>query len=141
MPLMTRVKPQSPDLVEIGCRAEDAHAGLARKSHKRRCIEDLIGSKLLCRNDLAQARGPCRKLWRRPQDGRDRPRLSHFVNLRETEAECQQLVLFAHRPRARKAEALAEPQHRLEALDGAPGCVEGLKAADPRHGPFDPEVV
>src|SRR4051794_25486068 len=33
--------------------------------------------------------------------------VSHFINLRETEAECQQLVLLAHRPGARKAEALA----------------------------------
>ena len=36
--------------------------------------------------------------------------VSHFVNLWETEAECQQLVLLAHRPGARKAEALAQPQ-------------------------------
>src|SRR3954463_14051523 len=61
-------------------------------------------------------------------------------NRRETEAECQQLVLLAHRPGAGEAEALAQPQHRLEALDRAPGRVEGLKAADPRHGSLDPEV-
>src|SRR5215210_7265377 len=65
----------------------------------------------------------------------------HFVHLRETEAEREQAVLLAHRPGARKAEALAQPQHRLEALDRAPGCVEGLKAADPRHGPLDPEGI
>ncbi len=31
--------------------------GLTRKSHKLRCIGALTGSKLLCCNDLAQARG------------------------------------------------------------------------------------
>src|SRR4051812_37918757 len=65
----------------------------------------------------------------------------HFVNLRETEAEREQLVLLAHRPGARKAEALAQPQHRFKALDGPPGRVEGLEAAHPRHGPLDPEVI
>ena len=65
----------------------------------------------------------------------------HFVNLRKTEAEREQLVLLAHGPRAGKAEALAQPQHRLEALDGPPGRVEGLEAAHPRHGPLDPEVI
>src|SRR3954465_14626890 len=70
-----------------------------------------------------------------------RPWFSRFVNLRETEAEREQPVLLADGPRARKAEALAQPQHRFEALDGAPRCVEGLEAAHPRHGPLDPEVV
>src|SRR3954449_12927299 len=65
----------------------------------------------------------------------------HFVNLRETEAERQQLVLLAHRPAAGKAEALTQPQHRFKPLDGPPRCVEGLEAAHPRHGPLDPEVV
>ena len=50
-------------------------------------------------------------------------------------------VLLAHGPRARKAKALAQPQHRLEALDRTPRRVEGLEAANPRHGPLDPEVV
>src|SRR3954466_4711798 len=85
-------------------------------------------------------RRPCCKLWRRPQDGRARPRFSRFVN-RETEAEREQPVLLAHRPRAGKAETLAQPQHRLESLDRAPRRVEGLEAANPRHGPLDPEVV
>src|SRR4051812_19684779 len=39
------------------------------------------------------------------------------------------------------SQPLAQPQHGLEALDRAPGRVEGLKAADPGHGPLDPEVV
>src|SRR3954452_19715194 len=65
----------------------------------------------------------------------------HFVNLRETEAEREQLVLLAHRPAAGKAEALTQAQHRFKPLDGPPGRVEGLKAAHPRHGPLDPEVV
>src|SRR3954452_6000453 len=65
----------------------------------------------------------------------------HFVNLRETEAEREQPVLLAHRPGARKAKTLAQPQHGFKALDRTPGCVEGLEAADPRHGPLDPEVV
>src|SRR5215218_6092031 len=65
----------------------------------------------------------------------------HFINLRETEAEREQPVLLAHRPGTRKAEPLAQPQHRLEALDRAPRRVEGLKPADPRHGSLHPEVV
>src|SRR3954463_6317692 len=66
---------------------------------------------------------------------------SRFVNLRKTEAEREQPVLLADGPRAGKAEPLAQPQHRLEALDRAPGRVEGLEAAHPRHGPLHPEVV
>src|SRR3954470_18750098 len=65
----------------------------------------------------------------------------HFVNLRETEAEREKPVLLAHRPGARKAEALAQPQHGLEPPDRAPGRVESLKASDPRHGLLDPEMV
>ena len=65
----------------------------------------------------------------------------HFVNLRKTEAEREQLVLLAHRPGAYKTKALAQPQHGLEPLDRAPGRVEGLEAAHPRHGPLDPKVV
>src|SRR3954467_14470159 len=67
--------------------------------------------------------------------------VSHFINLWETETDCEQSVLLTHRPAAGKAEALAQPQHGFEALDGAPGRVEGLQAAHPRHGPLDPEVV
>src|SRR4051794_545449 len=67
--------------------------------------------------------------------------VSRFVNLWETEAEREQPVLLAHRPGARKAKALAQPQHRLEALDRALRRVKGLEAADPWHGPLDPEVV
>src|SRR3954447_14146687 len=67
--------------------------------------------------------------------------VSHFVNLWETETDCEQSVLLAHRPAARKAEALAQPQHRLEALDRAPGRVERPEPAHSRHGPLDPEVV
>ena len=65
----------------------------------------------------------------------------HFVNLRKTEAEREQLVLLADGPRAGKAEALAQPQHRFEALDRTPRRVEGLEAADPRHGPLHLEVI
>ncbi len=39
--------------------------------------------------------------------------VSGFVNLRETEAEREQQVLFPHRPGARKAKPLAQPQHGL----------------------------
>src|SRR3954464_14582159 len=67
--------------------------------------------------------------------------VSHFVNRWETETDCEQPVLLAHRPGARKAEPLAQPQHGFEALDRAPRRVEGLEAAHPRHGPLDPEVV
>src|SRR3954454_7201691 len=65
----------------------------------------------------------------------------HFVDLWKTEAEREQPILLADGPRAGKAETLTQPQHRLEALDGPPGRVEGLEAADPRHGPLDPEVI
>src|SRR4051794_16422901 len=64
-----------------------------------------------------------------------------FVNLRKTETDREQLVLFAHRPRPGKAGALAQPQHRFEALNGPSRCVEGLKAANPRHRPLDSEVI
>src|SRR4051812_24764232 len=67
--------------------------------------------------------------------------VSHFVNLWETEADREQSVLLANRPRAGKAKALAQPQHGFEALDGPSRCMEGLEAADPRHGPLDPEVI
>src|SRR4051794_39311616 len=83
----------------------------------------------------------CRKLWRRAQDGLCPTPVSHFVNLWETETDCEQAVLLAHRPAAGKAKALAQPQHRFKPLDRTPGRVEGLKAADPRHGPLDPKVV
>src|SRR3954471_6171864 len=43
----------------------------------------------------------------------------HFINLRETEAEREQPV------------ALTQPQHRLEALDGPPGRVEGPGSSPP----------
>src|SRR5213592_3341878 len=68
----------------------------------------------------------CRKLWRGPQDGLCPTPVSHFVNLWKTEAEREQPVLLADGPRAGKAEALAQPQHGFEALDRAPGRVEGL---------------
>jgi hypothetical protein len=66
---------------------------------------------------------------------------SDFINFRKSETEREQPVLLALRPGTGKAEALAQPQHGLEPLEGAPRCVERLKAADPRHGPLDPEVV
>ena len=66
---------------------------------------------------------------------------SGFINLRKTETDRQQLVLFAHGPGARKPESFAQPQHGFEPPD-CPSCrVEGLKAADPRHRPLDPEVI
>ena len=67
--------------------------------------------------------------------------LSRFVRGGKSEAVSQQLVLLADGPRAGKAEALAQPQHRLEAGDRTPGCVERAEAADPRYRSLDPEVV
>src|SRR5215211_9059709 len=67
--------------------------------------------------------------------------LSDFVNLWKSEADREQAVLLANRPGAGEAEPLAQPQHGLEALDGAPRCGEGLKAPDPGHVLLDPEVV
>jgi hypothetical protein len=53
--------------------------------------------------------------------------VSRFVNLRETEAEREQPVLLADRPRTGKAKALAQPQHSLEPLDRASRRVERLE--------------
>ena len=65
--------------------------------------------------------------------------VSRFICRRKSEADRQHLVLLAHRPGACETKAFAQPQHGLEAPD-RPSCrVEGLKAADPRHRPFDPE--
>src|SRR4051812_19954983 len=67
--------------------------------------------------------------------------VSHFVNLRQSETEREQLVLLAYRPCAREAESFAQPQHGLEPPD-CPSCrVEGLKAANPRHRPLNPKMV
>jgi hypothetical protein len=59
--------------------------------------------------------------------------LSCFVRGGKSEAVGEQLVLLAHGPSAGKAEALAQPQHRLEAADRAPGRVERAEAVDPRY--------
>ena len=59
----------------------------------------------------------------------------------DTEGLAQELVLFAHRPGARKGELLAPPQHGFEPPDRASCRVKGLKATDPRHGSFDPEMI
>ena len=63
------------------------------------------------------------------------------MNLRETETDRQQPVLLAYRPGAGKPEPFAQPQHRFEPPDCSSCRVEGLKAADPRHRPLDPEVI
>ncbi len=68
-------------------------------------------------------------------------RLLRFVNLRKSEAEPEQPVLIENRPSPCEAKTLAQPQHDLEALDGAPGRVEALEATDPRHVLLQPEVV
>jgi|tagenome__1003787_1003787.scaffolds.fasta_scaffold20437324_1 hypothetical protein len=59
--------------------------------------------------------------------------VSRFVNLREAETEREQPVLLAYRPGAREIKAFTQPQHGLEPPDRSSCCVEGLKAADPRH--------
>jgi hypothetical protein len=66
---------------------------------------------------------------------------SGLSNLRETETDRHQPILLAYRPGAHKAETLPQPQHGFEPPNRPPRRVEGLKAADPRHGPLDPEVV
>ena len=58
----------------------------------------------------------------------------------KSEADSEQPILVTVGPRPGKAEALAQPQHRLEALDRAPGREEGLEAADPRHVLLESEV-
>src|SRR3954449_10287130 len=70
--------------------------------------------------------------------GENGPRF-RLINLWETETDRQQPVLLPNRSRARKPEPFAQPQYGLEPPDRPPGCVEGLKAADPRHRSLDPE--
>src|SRR4051812_18207125 len=53
----------------------------------------------------------------------------------------QQLVLLADGPGAREAEALAQPQHGLEALDRALRRVEGPEATDLGHVLLHSEMV
>ena len=53
--------------------------------------------------------------------------------MRKSEAEPEQLVLLFDRPVTGEAEPLPQPQHGFEPLNGSPGRVEALKAADPRH--------
>src|SRR3954451_16307456 len=66
---------------------------------------------------------------------------SDFVNHRKSEADREQAVLLADGPRAGKAEALAQPQHGLEALDRASCCAERAEVADPGHVLLHPKVV
>jgi hypothetical protein len=66
---------------------------------------------------------------------------SGFIYLRETEADQQRPVLLLHSPGAGKVESFAQPQHGFEPPDRASCRMEGLKAADPRHGLLNPEVV
>src|SRR4051794_32890461 len=93
-----------------------------------------------CSTASRRNRGPVANAGGRRRMGRG-GLFSRFVNLWKTEAEREKPVLLAHRPGARKAEALAQPQHGLEPPDRAPGRVESLKASDPRHGLLDPEMV
>ena len=67
--------------------------------------------------------------------------ISRFVSRRQTETDRQQPVLFAHRPGTREAEPLPQPQHGFETPDRSSRRAEGLKATDPRHRPFDPEMI
>ena len=53
----------------------------------------------------------------------------------------EQLVLLADGPHGGKAEALAQPRHRLEGADRAAGGVEGAEAAYPWHRLLDQVVV
>src|SRR3954449_9487977 len=68
-------------------------------------------------------------------------RVSHFVNLRKSETEREQLVLLAYRPGTREVESFAQPQHGFKPPDRASCRAERLKAADPQHVLLDPEVV
>ena len=81
----------------------------------------------------------CRKLCGRSHEGREPALFSGFICLREPKTEREKPVLLTHRPCAGKAEPLPQPQHGLKPPDRASCRVEGLKAADPRHRPLDPE--
>jgi hypothetical protein len=59
--------------------------------------------------------------------------LSRFVRDGRSEAVRQHLVLLAPGPGASVAKAFAQPQHGLEALDGATRRVERPEVANPRH--------
>jgi len=65
--------------------------------------------------------------------------ISRFVHRWQTETDRQQPVLLAYRPGTCEAEPLTQPQHGFETPDCPSRRVEGLKAADPRHRPLDPE--
>src|SRR3954454_9463215 len=67
--------------------------------------------------------------------------VSRFVSRRKSEADRQQPVLLAHRPGTREIKALPQPQHGFEPPDRASCRAEGLKASDPRHRPFEPEMI
>jgi hypothetical protein len=65
--------------------------------------------------------------------------VSRFMDLRKSKTEREQSVLLAYCPDTREVKALAQLQHGFKHPD-YPSCrAEGLKAADPRHRPLDPE--
>ena len=68
-------------------------------------------------------------------------KFSGFLNLLQPKDLRDEIVLAVNRPLAGEAEALLQPQHGLEPLDGSPGRVERAKATDPRHGLLHSGVV
>jgi len=59
----------------------------------------------------------------------------------KSEEAREQVVLIIDSPIASEAEALLQPEHRLETRDGSPRRVEGLEAADLRHVLLHAEMV
>src|SRR4051812_35229542 len=60
--------------------------------------------------------------------------VSHFVNLRKSETEREQLVLLAYRPGTREVEPFAQPQHGFKPPDRASCRAKGLEAVNLWHG-------
>ena len=67
--------------------------------------------------------------------------VSRFVRRQQIGTDRQPPVMLAYRPGTREIKALPQPQHGFEASDRPSRRVEGLKAANPRHGPLDSEVI
>jgi hypothetical protein len=64
-----------------------------------------------------------------------------FINHLKSKAPSKHAVLLSHRPISGKAEPFAQPEHRLEPLDGSASRIEELKAANLWHVLFHPEMI
>jgi hypothetical protein len=82
----------------------------------------------------------CGKLGHRLYNGPYRPQF-HALLAAGRPKQNDSSRFCSHTVQAPEGEHLPEPQHSLEPPDCPPHGAEGLKAADPRHRPLDPEMV